>query len=209
MKLVPGTIIAIIRGVQATHIRMIAETLLEEGIDWMEVSLSNEEEGLACIKQLASGLGDQIHLGVGTVITAEQVNRAIDAGAKYIITPGWDRELVQYIRSQKIDILPGVYSPGEVMQAQAEGIETVKLFPAGDLGVTYIKSLRGPFPQLDFLAVGGVNLDNLHELFEAGCSSFSIGSELVPRGATQKDKTLIKQKARLFQEIVSKVRGEA
>jgi 2-dehydro-3-deoxyphosphogluconate aldolase/(4S)-4-hydroxy-2-oxoglutarate aldolase len=205
MKLASGTIISILRGIQSTHVCSIVEALLEEGIDWVEVSLSNEEEGLACIEQLAKHLGEQIHLGVGTVIRPEQVNRAMDAGAKYIITPGWDRELVRYVRSQKIEILPGVFSPGEVMQAQAEGIETVKLFPAGNLGGSYIKSLRGPFPQLDFLAVGGVNLDNLNELFEAGCSSFAIGSELVPRGATQKNQKVIREKAHLFQETVTKV----
>ncbi|MDM5338484.1 bifunctional 4-hydroxy-2-oxoglutarate aldolase/2-dehydro-3-deoxy-phosphogluconate aldolase [Fictibacillus enclensis] len=191
-------LIAILRQVKPEHVISIAEALVDEGITWMEVSLSEQEMGLACIRQLSQRFGEKIHLGVGTVLTPSQVDDAHAVGSRYIITPGWDRELVRYVKSKSLPVFPGVLTPGDVMQAAAEGITTVKLFPAAALGPDYVKSLRGPFPNLSFMAVGGITKDNLHHYKEAGCSSFAIGSELVPRGATEKDLPHIRENANVF-----------
>ncbi|MGV3466566.1 MAG: bifunctional 4-hydroxy-2-oxoglutarate aldolase/2-dehydro-3-deoxy-phosphogluconate aldolase [Heyndrickxia sp.] len=196
------TIIAIIRGVDPSEIVEITQGLLDAGIDWLEVSLSDEEKGLECIRRISQTFSDQIHLGVGTVITPEQVDASLDAGAKYIITPGWDRELAKYVLSKNVDIFPGVFSPGEIMQAASLGIDTVKLFPVVNLGTGFIKNIKGPFPRMNWMAVGGVNKQNILELREAGCSSFAIGSELVPRGATKDSVETIKQNAVSFQKLL-------
>jgi 2-dehydro-3-deoxyphosphogluconate aldolase / (4S)-4-hydroxy-2-oxoglutarate aldolase len=203
MNIKKGTIVAIIRGVEPADVVDIQEALLEGGINWVEVSLSEEEKGLECIRKLNETFGDQIHLGVGTVTNIAMAKKAIEAGARYIITPGWDKELAKEIQKLNIEILPGVFTPGEIMQALNLGIEVVKLFPASNLGFDYIKNLKGPFPHLNIMAVGGVSLENIRDYYKAGCTSFGIGSDLVPRGATKKDREKIKKNAQIYVEMLN------
>ncbi|MEQ6378519.1 bifunctional 4-hydroxy-2-oxoglutarate aldolase/2-dehydro-3-deoxy-phosphogluconate aldolase [Bacillaceae bacterium S4-13-56] len=197
-----NTIIAIIRGVHPKDIRDITQCLLENGIDSIEVSLSDEEIGLECIRVIFKEFGDRIHLGVGTVINQSQVDKAINAGARYIITPGWDCELAKYVLANNIEMFPGVFSPGDIMQATSLGIETVKLFPAINLGPSYIKNVKAPFPRTHFMAVGGISKDNIKEYQRAGCSYFAIGSDLVPSGATKEDLQIIKQSAEVYNQLL-------
>lgn len=198
-----GTIIAIIRDVEPSEIIAIQEALLEGGIHWIEVSLSNEVKGLECLKRLHDHFGEQIHLGVGTVSTIDQAKKAMDAGAAYIITPGWDKELINALKELNVEIYPGVFTPGEILQALNLGIKVVKLFPASNLGPSYIKNLQGPFPTINVMGVGGISLENIQEYYNAGCSSFGIGSDLVPRGATKADIQQIKSQAQKYVSIVN------
>jgi len=204
MNIKNGTIVAIIRGVDPSEVIDIQEALLEGGVDWVEVSLSEEEKGLECIRRLNKRFGNEIHLGVGTITTTEQAKKAIEAGAKYIITPGWDKELMKDVKELNVGVLPGVFTPGEIMQALSLGIKVVKLFPANNLGTSYIKNLvKGPFPNLEIMGVGGISLDNIQEYSQAGCMSFGIGSDLVPRGATKADKETIKRNAKKYVSIMN------
>ncbi|NYE05747.1 2-dehydro-3-deoxyphosphogluconate aldolase/(4S)-4-hydroxy-2-oxoglutarate aldolase [Bacillus niacini] len=202
MNIKKGTIVAIIRGVDPSEVIDIQEALIEGGVDWVEVSLSEEEKGLECIKLLNNRFGNEIHLGVGTVTTTEQAKKAIAAGAKYIITPGWDKELMTEILDLNVEVFPGVFTPGEIMQALNLGIKVVKLFPANNLGPNYIKNLKGPFPNINLMGVGGISLENIQEYYLAGCTSFGIGSDLVPRGATKADKDKIKNTAMKYVSIL-------
>jgi 2-dehydro-3-deoxyphosphogluconate aldolase / (4S)-4-hydroxy-2-oxoglutarate aldolase len=202
MKIEKGTIVAIIRGVDPSEVIDIQEALLEGGINWVEVSLSEEEQGLECIKMLNERFGSEINLGVGTVTSIEQAKKAIEAGAKYIITPGWDKELMKDIKALNVEIFPGVFTPGEILQALNLGIKVVKLFPASNLGPSYIKNLKGPFPNIEVMGVGGISLENIQEYYKAGCTSFGIGSDLVPRGATKADKEKIKNTAMKYVSIL-------
>ena len=199
-----SNLIAIIRGVHPNDVVDIVTALEESGINSVEVSLSDEEKGLECIRQISKHFGERIRLGVGTVITERQVDLSVEAGAKYIITPGWDRELAKYVLFKNLILYPGVFTAGEIAQATALGIDVVKLFPADTLGTKYIKSLRGPFPKVKIMAVGGVSLENITEYKEAGCSYFAIGSELIPRGATKEHTEKIKENAVLFQKELNK-----
>ncbi|MGG0716207.1 bifunctional 4-hydroxy-2-oxoglutarate aldolase/2-dehydro-3-deoxy-phosphogluconate aldolase [Robertmurraya massiliosenegalensis] len=205
MTVKKGTIIAILRGIHPEDASSIVEVLLNNGISWVEVSLSDEENGLRCIQNIHSAFQDSVQLGAGTVIHPHQVDKVLEAGAKYIITPGWDRELIRYVKTKQVDAFPGVFSPGEIVQALQEEINVVKLFPTNDLGLSYVKSLQGPFPNVHIMGVGGVDLHNLKDYYEAGCSSFAIGSDLVPRGATKKDLNAIEQKAKQYVDLIQKL----
>lgn len=206
MNITKGTLIAILRDVDPNHVSAVAEVLLENGIESVEVSLSEEAKGLDCVRILSREFGPDIHLGAGTVISNRLVDEAIDAGASYIITPGWDRELVRYALNNEISIIPGVYSPSDIMQASAEGIEVLKLFPAGSLGIDYIKNLFGPFPNIHLMAVGGIGRKNLAEYYRAGCLSFAIGSDLVPRGANGDHLGLIRKNALEYQRLLEELK---
>lgn len=205
MEITKGTLIAILRDVDSSHVSAIAEVLLEHGINWVEVSLSEETKGLDTVRILSREFGHNIHLGAGTVISNRLVDEAVDAGATYIITPGWDRELARYALQKSVNIIPGVYSPSDIMQATAEGISVLKLFPAGSLGVDYIKNLFGPFPNMHLMAVGGIGRQNMSEYYKAGCLSFAIGSDLVPRGASKDHLDLIRKNASEYQRLLEEL----
>lgn len=202
-----GSIVAILRGIDPEYAVAITEKLVENGITMLEVSLSEEEKALGSIREISSAFQDSVYLGAGTVVHAHQVDRVLDAGGKYIITPGWDRDLIRYVQSKRVSVIPGVFTPGEIMQAVQEEVKVVKLFPANVLGVSYVKSLQGPFPNVHIMGVGGVDLNNLKDYYEAGCSSFAIGNDLVPRGATTKDLKNIEEKAKRYVELMQGLRS--
>jgi 2-dehydro-3-deoxyphosphogluconate aldolase/(4S)-4-hydroxy-2-oxoglutarate aldolase len=206
MKVSRGTLIAILRDVDPVHVPVIAEVLMEQGINWLEVSMSEETKGLESVRILSREFGHSIHLGAGTVISNRLVDKAVSAGAAYIITPGWDRELVRYAVQQGVSVIPGVYSPSDIMQATAEGIEVLKLFPAASLGLDYIKNLFGPFPGIHLMAVGGIGRQNLLEYYKAGCMSFAIGSDLVPRGAAKEHLETIRKNASEYRRLMGELR---
>ncbi|CCQ92698.1 KDPG and KHG aldolase subfamily [[Clostridium] ultunense Esp] len=196
-------IISIIRDVEPEIVDLIVDVLLDEGINWVEVSLSNEELGLQCIKKLSEKHDfNELKLGVGTVTNCDQVDKAIDAGAKYIITPAWDTQLVRYVKSKDCTIIPGVFSPSDVMNAQNEGINVCKLFPANLLGLDYIKSLKGPFPNMKFIAVGGIGVGNMLDFVDKRVIGYGVGGELVPRGATIERIDEIRANARNFMKLL-------
>ena len=198
MELKEGQLIAIIRDVAADDAAFIAKALLDSGIDYVEVSLSRPKEGLACIRRLRADFGAELNLGAGTVISEAALNEAQLAGAAYIITPAFDEDLVKAALKKDLPIFPGVFSPAEVMRALRLGLKQLKLFPAGDLGPSYVASLRGPFPEVEFIGVRGISLDNLTAFWKAGCRRFAVGSDLVPRGAAAKDSAAVQERARAY-----------
>lgn len=203
MKL--GKLMAIIRDVEVEDVVSIVEVLIDEGITYIEVSLSDEEKGLECIEALSKNFeGNILKLGVGTVIDEEQLEKSVKAGAKYIITPGWNKELIKKALDKDLIVYPGVFSPGEIAEAIAMKIEYLKLFPINSLNESYLKALRGPFPNAKFIGVGGITVDNIEYYQKLGVFHFGIGSDLVPRGATKNDLNKIKQNAREFMKVIEK-----
>nr|WP_286010116.1 creatininase family protein [Clostridium sp. Marseille-Q2269] len=194
-----------LRGISSKDAPFIAEVLLEEGINWIEVSLSDEKEGIASIDEIYKNFkNSDINLGVGTVINKDQVSKYLEVGAKYIITPGFDRELVRYVNRLNVSILPGVFTAGEVAQAMAEKIDICKLFPANILGFDYINSLKDPFPNMKFVAVGGVNIKNINYFLENGFYAVGIGSDLVPGGSSKQDKEYVRNNAKEYIKVIKK-----
>ncbi|NLC53215.1 MAG: bifunctional 4-hydroxy-2-oxoglutarate aldolase/2-dehydro-3-deoxy-phosphogluconate aldolase [Firmicutes bacterium] len=204
MRLSKGDLIAIARGVKSSQIVAIGETLLKAGFKYIEVSLSDEQEGIACIRELSRRLGGDsaLRLGAGTVTRKDLVDRALEAGAEYIITPGWDRELIKYIIRKKVPVFPGVLTPSEVMQALNEGLTQVKLFPVGNLKPGYIKNLKGPFPTVEFIGVGGVDTETIGTYYHAGCFAFAIGADLIPRQADLSVLPQIEKKAKEYLAVM-------
>lgn len=205
MRLSNGDLIAIARGVKSNQIVAIGETLLKAGFKYIEVSLSDEREGLACLRELRRQLGGDraLRLGAGTVTRKDLVDHAVEAGAEYIITPGWDRELVKYIISKKVPVFPGVLTPSEVMQALNEGLTQVKLFPVGNLTPSFIKNLKGPFPAVEFIGVGGIDTEKISTYYHAGCFAFAIGSDLIPRQADKSALPQIEKRAKEYLSVMS------
>lgn len=196
-------LMAIIRDVRPDWALEIVRALAEEGITDFEFSLSDPDPGLEGIRMaMERYAGQGIHIGAGTVSTKEEIDRLADMKVPYILTPGFDREIVSYAKKRGLEILPGVLTPTDVQMAVNCGITLMKLFPADAFGANYVKSLKGPFPRTDYMAVGGVDLDTAASFFQNGFAGIAVGSSLVPRKATLDDLGKIRRAGRKYVEIV-------
>lgn len=132
---------------------------------------------------VAAAVSDGLCVGVGTVTTAQQLDEAATAGATFIVSPGLDVELARAALDRGIEPLPGVATATEVLTAQRAGVRLFKLFPAGALGIPYLRQLRGPFAEVDFVPTGGIAVDAVAEWLAAGAFAVALGSDLVGRAA--------------------------
>lgn len=172
-------LIAIIRGkFSRQQILNMAEVLLAAGVGVVEVTL-NTTGALTSITQLREQYGDQLEIGAGTVRTAEQFRQAIAAGAQFTVAPNLDLATVALAQQQDILHLPGVFTPSEAQNAFVAGCKMVKLFPSEIVGPRYIKALRAPLDDIDFVPTGGITPQNVAEYVQAGAAAAGIGSALV------------------------------
>lgn len=155
-------IIPVIAIDQVDHAVPLAKALILGGLPIAEVTFRTKAAEEA-IRRIASE-EPNIVIGAGTVLTCEQVDRAISAGAQFIVSPGFNPEVVDYALSQRILVIPGTATPSEMEKAISHGLSTVKFFPAEQSGgVAYLKAISAPYPGLTFIPTGGINADNLSE----------------------------------------------
>ena len=176
-------LVAIARGIPAEDIVDVAKALYEGGIRLIEITFSQEGAGVEYTEKSISfvrhGLPDDMVVGAGTVLTREQLVRAKNAGAEFILSPGADEAIIQCTRAMGLVSVPGAFTASEVYAAYSWGADMVKLFPAGVLGTGYLKALRGPLGYIPLMMVGGIHEDNIGEFIKAGAISFGIGSNML------------------------------
>ena len=174
-KLIP---VVVIKDVNETEKTLSA--LRAGGVNCAEITFRT-----ACAEEaikLAVKLFPDMNIGAGTVINEDQAKRAVSAGAKFIVSPGFSEKVALYVRKQGISYYPGCVTPTEIMQALELGITTVKFFPANVYGgLKALKALSGPFPQVRFIPTGGVDLTNLREFLEFD-KIFAVGGSFMMKG---------------------------
>ena len=186
----------------------LAKALIEGGLPCAEVTFRTEaaEES---IRRMAAEY-PQMLVGAGTVLTTEQVDRAVNAGAKFIVSPGFDPEIVDYCLSKEIPIFPGCVTPSEVAQAVKRGLKVVKFFPAEQYGgVATIKALAAPYTMVRFMPTGGVSAKNLKDYLSCdkivACGgSWMVKGDMIKAGEFDKICEMTKEAVALAKEI----RGE-
>lgn len=171
-------LMAILRGMGVERSVRLATTAWDLGIDAVEVPLQTDEDELALRELVRLGAERGKTVGAGTIIRPEQVAVARDAGARYLVSPGLDARVVEAARDAGLPILPGVATPSEVQLAVSLGLTWVKAFPATWLGVGWFKHIRGPFPQVTFVATGGLDASNVADYLAAGVRVAAVGSAL-------------------------------
>ncbi|MCI7262815.1 MAG: bifunctional 4-hydroxy-2-oxoglutarate aldolase/2-dehydro-3-deoxy-phosphogluconate aldolase [Otoolea sp.] len=192
---------------RAEDAKPLAEALCKGGLPCAEVTFRTEaaEESIRIMAQEFP----EMMVGAGTVLTIEQVDRAVAAGAKFIVSPGFDPEIVDYCISKEIPVLPGCITPSEVAQAVKRGLEVVKFFPAEQFGgVATIKALAAPYTQMKFMPTGGVNAKNLESYLSfkkiVACGgSWMVKGDLVDAKEFGKIEEMTKEAV----ELVKKIRG--
>lgn len=177
-------LLGILRNVPKEKTLDYAEAAVRGGVAFFEVAL-NSPDALAQITMLRTHFGNRCLVGAGTAITVERCRAAMAAGAQFLLTPGTPLDVLSYCAAQNIPLLPGVLTPTDVAVCLEYGYRTMKLFPAGSMPKGYLKDLKGPFDDTHYMAIGGVNPDNIRQMLDAGYLSIGLASSLMPKAAVE------------------------
>ncbi|MHB8501752.1 MAG: bifunctional 4-hydroxy-2-oxoglutarate aldolase/2-dehydro-3-deoxy-phosphogluconate aldolase [Candidatus Acidiferrales bacterium] len=202
-------IVPVVRAASAAEASIAADAVCQGGIPIVEITMT-VPGALEVIRELAKKCGSDVLIGAGTVLNVTTAQQCLDAGAQFLVSPGFNLPTVNLaVREGKL-IMAGALTPTEVMAAWEAGAEFIKVFPCGQLGgAKYIKALKGPFPQIPFIPTGGVNLNTAAEFLEAGCVALGIGGELVQAEALRSNQPeIIVENARKFLAIVRQTRAQ-
>lgn len=176
-------IIPVIRADSADAALAVVEALVGAGLAIVEITMT-VPGAIDVISSVTKRFGDRVLVGAGTVTDAPTTQRAVDAGAAFVVTPCLVTAVIDAARRADVAVLPGALTPTEVFEAHRQGGDMVKVFPAQSVGgAAYLRGLRGPFPQIPLVPTGGVTLDTVRELFDAGAAAVGVGGELISRDA--------------------------
>jgi 2-dehydro-3-deoxyphosphogluconate aldolase/(4S)-4-hydroxy-2-oxoglutarate aldolase len=159
------------------------EAIFQGGIPVVEITMT-VAGAVEVIRDAVRQAGKKVLVGAGTVVTREQAEACLDAGAQFLVSPGLSLAMVRAAQARGVLAIPGALTPTELMTATAEGVSLVKIFPCGSVGgPKYLKALRGPFPQAKLIPTGGVSVANAAEYIAAGAFAVGVGSDLVDTAA--------------------------
>jgi 2-dehydro-3-deoxyphosphogluconate aldolase/(4S)-4-hydroxy-2-oxoglutarate aldolase len=200
--------IAAIRASSVEDAMFASEAVFTSGIPIVEITVTTPH-ATQVISQLARA-NPLALVGAGTVLDIETARACLDSGASFLTSTGFDLELVQFAIRQNISVIPGALTPTEVMMAQKAGANYIKIFPCSHMGgPSYVRTLRGPFPEIRLVASGGVNQQTAAEYITAGADVLGIGRELLPPEAIRdRDLNWINELARRYLHIIKLARLE-
>ena len=171
-------IVAVIRIKEPEKLRAVVDAIAEGGVRALEVTMT-VPGAVDLIRELAPTLPSDFVFGAGTVLDAETVNRVVDAGAQFVVSPVFRRSVIQACHDRGVPAMPGCFSPTEILDAWEAGADVVKVFPATALGPGFFKDVRGPLPQVKLMPTGGVTLDNAGDWIRAGAVAVGVGTALL------------------------------
>lgn len=170
-------VLGIIRGVSSESVDGVLEAALTGGLRVLEITL-NTEKAFEIIERIAKNYGQSICLGAGTVLSVHDARRAREAGAQFLVGPTLNDLVAEYSREESFPYFPGAFTPTEIEKSWNAGGEMVKVFPASRLGPEYFKEVKGPFPDIKLLAVGGVSPSNVGDYLAAGAAGVAFGGSV-------------------------------
>ena len=177
-RLVSSKVIAVLRASHVSALVPVCDVLANEGILSLELTLTTPGL-LDALPELVDRYADTADVGVGTILTESEAQRAMDSGAQYLVTPTMNVPVIKLAVERQIAVFPGGLTPTELAAGWNTGATAVKIFPAQTVGAGYLKHLRGPFPDLEAIPSGGVDLDATREWLDAGAVAVSIGGPLL------------------------------
>lgn len=202
-------IVAVVRSAESAPLVDVCRALAEGGVDVAEITFT-VPDALEVLKAARKALGDRMLLGAGTVLDPETARAAFLAGAEYIVSPTLDTEVIAMARRYGKLVMPGCFTPTEILKAWQAGADIIKVFPAEVVGPAYFKAVRGPLPQIRMMPTGGVDLNTAASFLEAGACCLGIGSQLIdPKAVAARKFDLISEKAAKYREIVKAHQAKA
>lgn len=200
-------IVAILRAPSSEQLTNVARALFEGGIDVIEVTFT-VPGALEILAALKKELGNRVLLGAGTVLDTETARAALLAGAEFIVSPSLNPDVIRLCKRYDKLVMPGAFTPTEILAAWEAGAGIVKVFPSDAVGPSYLKALKGPFPQIRLMPTGGVNLQTLPEFIKAGACAVGVGSSLVEPQAIRDGKwERLRELAAQYLQVLKTARG--
>ncbi len=172
-------VVPIVRTPDAESAIRSVEAIQEGGIFCAEITMT-VAGALRALEEVAKRFGNRVLLGAGTVLDPETARACMLSGAEFLVTPSLNVKTIELAKRYSKAIFPGALTPTEILTAWDAGADAIKVFPCSAMGgAKYIKALRGPFPNIEFVPTGGVNLETISEFLAAGCCAVGVGSELI------------------------------
>jgi 2-dehydro-3-deoxyphosphogluconate aldolase / (4S)-4-hydroxy-2-oxoglutarate aldolase len=201
-------IIPVIRAATPEDALFAAEAVLAGGINVAEITMTVPGATIV-VSRLAKEM-PEILVGAGTVLNADAAQRCLDAGAQFLVSPGLNLKTLEYAQKQNVLMIAGALTPTEVLSAWENGADLVKIFPCSQVGgASYIRALKGPFPEIPLVPTGGVNLDTCADLIAAGASALGVGGELILKEAIRhRNAAAISELAKQLLEAVQAARAK-
>lgn len=205
-RVLDGVIVAVLRASSSNQLVQVAETLADVGISSVEVTLT-VPGAIEVIRETQQQLGDRLFLGAGTVLDPESARSAILAGADYIVTPTVNVDVIRMCQRYGKLVMPGAFTPTEILTAWEAGADIVKVFPADVGGPSYLKAIHGPLPQIRLMPTGGVDLETAESFLKAGACALGVGGALVEKDAVERgDMDRIRTLGKQYVEIIEQYR---
>ncbi len=200
-------IVAIMRASSPDQLLAAADAIKAGGVNAIEVTMTTPG-ALKVIEQATSKYGEQVIFGVGSVLDPETARAAILAGARFVVCPTLKLSTIEMCHRYDIPVVPGAYTPTEILTAWEAGADMVKVFPSSVGGPAYIKAIKGPLPQVRLVPVGGVDLDTTADFIRAGAEVVGVGGSLInQKNLAAGEFDSITENARRYREEVEKGRG--
>ncbi|HET9496259.1 MAG TPA: bifunctional 4-hydroxy-2-oxoglutarate aldolase/2-dehydro-3-deoxy-phosphogluconate aldolase [Chloroflexia bacterium] len=207
-RIVDGGVVAIMRAKSSDQLLEAAEAVREGGVTAIEVTMTTPG-ALQVIEQAVARYGEHVLFGAGTVLDPESARAAILSGAQFVVAPALNVQTVELCKRYGIPVMPGAFTPTEILTAWQAGADFIKVFPASIGGPALIKALKAPLPQVRMVPVGGVDLNTTADFIRAGADLVGVGGELVNQKLLDaRDFAEIAERARRFREEVAKGRGQ-
>jgi 2-dehydro-3-deoxyphosphogluconate aldolase/(4S)-4-hydroxy-2-oxoglutarate aldolase len=201
-------IVAVVRSQDSLQLVEAARALADGGVIVVEITMT-VPDALDVLRQVRQALGDRLLLGAGTILDAETCRAALLAGAEYIVSPTLNLDVIRLCQRYDKLVMPGAFTPTEILAAWEAGADIVKVFPADVVGPAFFKAMRGPLPQIRLMPTGGVDLTTAAAFLKAGASCLGVGGQLVePRAVAEGNFNRIRDLARQYIAIVQQTRKE-
>ena len=207
-RILDGGIVAVVRAESGAALAGVVKALAEGGVTAAEITFT-VPDAVEVIRQVRREVGDSVVLGAGTVLDPETARAALLAGAEYIVSPTVNVEVIRLCRRYDKVVMPGAFTPTEVITAWEAGADVVKIFPAEVGGPPYLKALRGPLPQVRMMPTGGVDLNTAEAFLRAGACCLGVGGSLVePKAVAAGDFARLRDLASRYVAVVRTFRGK-
>ncbi len=199
-------VVAVVRSPDSQQLVEVARALADGGVSVVEITMT-VPDALDVLRQVRRALGDRLLLGAGTVLDPETARAALLAGAEYLVAPTVNLDVIRLCQRYDKLVMPGAFTPTEILTAWEAGADIVKVFPADVLGPAFFKALRGPLPQVRLMPTGGVDLTTAADFLRAGACCLGVGGQLVdPKLVAARDFDRIRDLARRYAAVVSEFR---
>ncbi len=200
-------IVAVIRGKSSDELLDVIESIKAGGIDVIEVTMTTPG-ALKVIKEVREKLGDEVLVGAGSVLDPETARAAMLAGAEFIVGPVINKDVISMCKRYSKIVIPGAFTPTEILTAWEAGADVVKVFPATKLGPGFFKDILGPLPQVRLTPTGGVNLETAADFIKAGAVFLGVGSALLNKQAIAEKKwDVLTDLAQKYRKVICEARG--